>query len=61
MTRQIRRVPKRKNNFGGLVLDFSKERITMEALMGSKNLLCGTMIRILWAYAREKDLIKKTR
>lgn len=61
MTRIIKRVPQRKNDFGGMLIDFTGQTITMEQLMGSRNLVCGSMIRILWAFAREHNLISKGR
>ena len=51
----------RANDFGGYVVDFSKEQITMEELFGEKNVGCGAMIATLWKYAREHGLISKTR
>ena len=51
----------RANDFGGYVVDFSEQTITMEELFGERNVGCGQMIAILWAYVRTHKLASKTR
>src|SRR5262245_4850457 len=50
---------KNRHNFGGTMIDFSGQTITLEALYGPFSMGPGQGYGRLWAYAKSNGLVKK--